>query len=76
MRDRTRAAKVWVRGPKVSLARHYRGCRVNGKPTCGGAYECDRCGRLIGWCNGGHEGSLRDGWCDQCWAKDEARYGT
>lgn len=41
------------------------------EPTCGGAYKCAKCGKLVGWCRGGWEGSVRDDWCDACWCKAE-----
>ena len=56
---------------KTRSARH--GCRRGvGKPTCGGAFKCARCKKLVGWCLGGLEGSVRDDWCNACWCKDEA----
>jgi hypothetical protein len=66
----------YVSGPKVRLARHILGCRRKGKPSCGGAFRCTKCGKLVGWCTGGCEGSVRDGWCEVCWERDEKRHAS
>lgn len=67
---------------KIRSALHLRGCRVKqhnqvihrkSQPSCGGAYKCVKCGKIVGWCRGGHEGSERDDWCDGCWYKSELR---
>lgn len=37
-------------------ARHIKGCRGWAMgywvPRCGGAFRCEGCGRLVGWCDG------------------------
>lgn len=66
-------------------AQHQPGCRQPSKlhaadrrfakkePTCGGSYRCEKCGRLVGWCNGAilSDDEDRNGWCDECWGRSE-----
>ncbi len=61
---------------KSREASHIRGCRAKGEPTCGGSFRCSRCLKLVGWCRGGCEGSIRDNWCEVCWAKPMVNEST
>lgn len=54
----------YVRGPKVRQAKHARGCRKRGAPTCGGAFVCGTCKKLVGWCQGAWDAYPDD--CDGC----------
>lgn len=45
-------------------AHHWRGCRKNGKPTCGGTFRCTTCKRTVGWCKGAADYYPTQ--CDEC----------
>ena len=51
---------------KVQAARHGRECRKGMVVSCGGAFKCMRCGKLVGWCKGESDGTVADNWCDDC----------
>lgn len=50
------------------LARRH-DCRQRGKLTCGGAFRCSACRRLVGWCMGGDfDAADPTGTkCSECW---------
>jgi hypothetical protein len=61
---------------RARAARHISGCRSKGDPTCGGGFTCGRCGKLVGWCRGGIDGTVADFWCEVCANKRNAETDT
>lgn len=49
---------------KTREAVHYQGCRKKGEPSCGGAFTCGKCNKLVGACKG--QTDERPDWCDAC----------
>lgn len=62
--DRVRAALA-KRWPKQHVL-HAAHCRAN---KCGGTYQCKRCKRTCGWCNGAADNKPDE--CDDCWSRPE-----
>ena len=57
------SADTTVGARKTREAHH--GCRTGRQvPTCGGAFRCAKCGKLVGWCLGASDDC--PDWCDAC----------
>lgn len=50
---------------RIRGATHGRRCRKKHGPTCGGAFKCPVCLRIVGFCQGA-DGSPE---CDRCWLR-------